>query len=107
MPTSSPHLCNGCGQRVRGRCPTCSKPWTTSKHRGSTRASRKLRAQVLADQPICAWPGCSRLATEDDHVIPLHLRPDLDMDPGNHQGLCKAHHDEKTHAEALAARRRG
>lgn len=104
MPTASAHLCARCGKIVRGKC-ECSKSWGSSTRRGSTRASRKLRAQVLAEQPICAWPGCDELATEDDHIVPVHQRPDLDLVRENHQGLCSTHHEQKTQLEAAAARR--
>ena len=105
MPKSPARLCNGCGQIVRGRCPDCAKPWATSTRRGSTWASRKLRAQVLAEQPICAWPGCNAPSTQDDHIVPLHLGGSDDR--ANHQGLCNSHHTEKTLLEARAAKGRG
>lgn len=59
---------------------------------------------MLRDSPLCAT-GCGRLATIDDHVIPLAEGGDLD-DPDNHQGLCEPCHGEKTKAEAARARRR-
>ena len=50
-----------------------------------TRAWRKLRDQVVVEEPVC-WlglPCCTRWATTADHVIPVSHRPDLGMDRAN------------------------
>jgi 5-methylcytosine-specific restriction endonuclease McrA len=81
-------------------------PWSSSTRPGSTRASRALRAQTLAAWPICylQYPGCTQTSTEDDHVQPVYLRPDLDMDPSNHRGACKECHATKSAKEGHQAR---
>lgn len=56
-----------------------------------SRAWRKLRDQVVAEEPAC-WLGfegiCTRVSTTADHVIPKHDRPDLAMVRGNLRGAC-------------------
>lgn len=57
---------------------------------GSTTAWRKLRAQVIAEEPLC-WlrlPGCTRISTTADHVIPVSVRPDLEYVRANLRGAC-------------------
>jgi 5-methylcytosine-specific restriction endonuclease McrA len=57
-----------------------------------TRAWRKLRDQVVSDEPLC-WlrlAGCTTLSTTADHVTPFKERPDLSMLRGNLRGAC--HH---------------
>lgn len=54
-----------------------------------------LRRQVLAEQPICA--KChQRLSEEMDHVLPVHLHPELILDRDNCRGLCVECHKEVT-----------
>lgn len=56
-----------------------------------TRAWRKLRDRVVAEEPLCwlRFPGiCTRLSTTADHVIPYKQRPDLAMSRDNHRGAC-------------------
>lgn len=79
--------------------------WSTSKHRGSTRASRALRTRTLAAWPVChlRYPGCTSTSTDDDHVIPL-AQGGSDH-PANHRGACHHCHTIKTQAEAAAGRR--
>lgn len=64
---------------------------------------RRTRARFKA-HPLCQWPGCSALATQDDHIVPWSQRGDMtyaEWDAAaNHQVLCKPHHDKKTHAES-------
>jgi 5-methylcytosine-specific restriction endonuclease McrA len=58
----------------------------------STRAWRKLRDQVVAEEPMC-WlrlVGCTYVSTTADHVIPVVERPDLAMVRDNLRGACKA-----------------
>jgi 5-methylcytosine-specific restriction protein A len=104
----------GCEERVVGRiyCPADTPAaWGTSRRPGSTRAGRKLRAQVLArDQvctcngcPKCSMPfGCERPATEDDHLV--NLAGGGSDDPRNHAGKCPPCHQHKTQVEAQRAR---
>lgn len=60
---------------------------------------KRLRAQVLAAQPLC--PDCKLLgrivvATHVDHVVSITDAPHLAWDLSNLRGLCHAHHSEKT-----------
>lgn len=60
----------------------------------------KLRQAILARDPLCVEclkrDGRATPATEVDHVIPRDMRPDLEFDPDNLQGLCKQCHGAKT-----------
>ena len=82
---------------------------------GSTRAWRKLRAQVLAEEPLCRIRidgTCTTISTQADHIIPIALRPDLAMVRANIQGACAPCNrykgssgitaESSRHAEALA-----
>lgn len=57
-----------------------------------------MRIKVLREQPWCATPGCSNLALEVDHIVPVELGG-AEFDRANLQGLCKKHHSQKTSAE--------
>ena len=72
--------------------------------RGSTRQSRRERAQVLATWPTCylAYPGCTGISTEDDHVIPLSQGGTLALT--NRRGACHHCHRIKSQREAAAGR---
>ncbi|HWU03160.1 MAG TPA: HNH endonuclease signature motif containing protein [Novosphingobium sp.] len=73
--------------------------------RGS--AWRKLRAQVLREEPFCRW--CiergevthASISTICDHITPL-AEGGTD-ERGNLAGMCQPHHDEKTSQEAARA----
>ena len=79
--------CVVCQQRPAGH--------QMSKRRHPTiqsRAWRRLRAQVLRQEPQC-WlhlPGCTITATTVDHVIPRSHRPDLTFTRSNLRGACAA-----------------
>lgn len=54
----------------------------------------RLRAQHLAIHPRCAVCGTTR-AVVPHHILPVHLWPDLEMEPSNLISLCEgpgAHH---------------
>lgn len=56
-----------------------------------------IRARVLSDNPLCVHCKASdrlSLATEVDHIKPLHKGGTDDYD--NLQGLCTACHEVKT-----------
>lgn len=58
----------------------------------STRAWRKLRDQVVREEPTC-WlrlAGCTTWSTTADHVLTVKARPDLAMVRENLRGAC--HH---------------
>jgi 5-methylcytosine-specific restriction endonuclease McrA len=56
-----------------------------------SRAWRKLRDQVIAEEPLCwlRFPGiCTRVSTTADHVLTYTERPDLAMSRANLRGCC-------------------
>lgn len=56
-----------------------------------TRAWRKLRDQVVREEPVCRLQiagRCTHWATTADHIIPVKQRPDLALDRGNLRGAC-------------------
>jgi len=58
-----------------------------------TAAWRRLRAEVLRRQPVCATPGCGRPSTIADHIIP-RSRGGADT-LANLRGLCVACHNQR------------
>lgn len=54
---------------------------------------QRLRQLVLSRDVLCCWPGCIKLATDVDHIIPLRAGGDDEM--CNLQGLCARHHGLK------------
>ena len=54
-----------------------------------------LVKDLFADDPICVYPDCERLAT-DPHEIKSRARGGSITDPGNVAGLCREHHDHIT-----------
>ena len=66
----------------------------------------RMRATVLAEQPVCA--DCrTRLSHHVDHVIPLADDWARRLDRDNLQGLCQSCHAAKTGAERAVGRRLG
>jgi len=56
-----------------------------------TRAWRKLRDQVVREEPICQLQlddGCNWWSQTADHIINRADRPDLAMDRTNLRGSC-------------------
>jgi 5-methylcytosine-specific restriction endonuclease McrA len=51
-----------------------------------TAAWRKLRAAIIARDPICRTPGCGQPSTHADHIKPR--RQGGSDDPSNLRGLC-------------------
>lgn len=79
------------GGRPRSRCERCR----TNHDRADGTRWRKLRAQVLAEEPVCYIAGCGRLSAQVDHVIPLKMRPDLAHVRANLRGICASHNASK------------
>lgn len=76
--------------------------------------TRQLRPAQLMREPFCRMcaveyppedPRSRTRATVVDHVRPFRGDWALFTDPGNHQSLCKRHHDRKTALEQLEDRR--
>ena len=56
------------------------------------------RREFLREHPICV--SCQgELASQLDHRVPIHVRPDLFADKGNWQALCRSCHWSKTAGE--------
>jgi 5-methylcytosine-specific restriction endonuclease McrA len=49
---------------------------------------RRLREQVLREEPLCRWCGV-RASTVVDHLLPLSLYPHLAHDRQNLAGSCR------------------
>lgn len=52
---------------------------------------RRVRDQFVEKFPVCAACGSSA-ALNVHHVIPFHVRPDLELDEWNLITLCREHH---------------
>lgn len=74
-----------------------------------------LRPNQLLREPWCAEcakafppddPRHRTRATVVDHKTPFRGDWKLFVEPGNHQSLCKHHHDQKTAREQADARRK-
>lgn len=63
----------------------------------------KLRAQVLREEPQCRT--CGAPTTDVDHIVPTQ-DGGAPFDRANLQGLCHAHHSEKTAREVNERRGR-
>lgn len=84
----------GKGGRPRTRCERC-RPKPTGAAAIDGARWRKLRAQVLREEPICCVIGCGQPSKQVDHRIPLKLRPDLAWVRSNLQGMCARHNASK------------
>jgi 5-methylcytosine-specific restriction endonuclease McrA len=65
-----------------------------AKHHGRKgRPWRRLREQVLREEPTCYL--CGKPATTVDHVLPLSLFPTLAHERANLRGCCRFHNLSK------------
>lgn len=80
----------------------------TTTQRGLGADWRKVRAAKLLDEPLCqiqlkCGKGINQpypvVATEVDHIIPRHIRPDLRLEWSNLQSACKSCNSAKRDAE--------
>lgn len=55
-----------------------------------TRAWRRLRDRVVAEEPNCQLrlPGCLGASATADHIVPVVRRPDLALVRSNLRGAC-------------------
>jgi len=105
MPLSAPRRCRRCNQLVRGRCLTCDAGWTRKPKtwtKGSTRRWRMVRAQQLADHPLC--DTCGALATEVDHRDGCDYATQR-YDPDWLRSLCGPCHARRTAEQGNEAQR--
>lgn len=71
----------------------------SARERGYTTIWDKLSKRMKRERPLCEW--CLRLdkyvATEIiDHIIPVHIAPELRLTEKNLQALCRTCHGIKT-----------
>lgn len=62
----------------------------------------RFAAQYRKANPLCIAclaKDIATAATVVDHIIPLHVRPDLQYEESNLQPLCRACHAVKTHRD--------
>jgi 5-methylcytosine-specific restriction protein A len=62
---------------------------------GSARRSSewpKVRAAHLKEHPVCAVCGGAK-KLEVHHMVPFHMKPDLELNPANLITLCEAKHN--------------
>jgi 5-methylcytosine-specific restriction enzyme A len=83
----------------------------SARARGYDRDWDKLRAAILAEEPLCrecARHGIEHPAQTLDHVIPIRNAPERRLDPTNLQPLCCPCHRAKTnrHDGGFGHRRR-
>ena len=81
----------------------------TPKERGYDAAWRKVRAAVLAAEPLCRFcdaEGRITPATIVDHIVPIAEAPDRRLDTTNLRPLCKPCHDRRTARDQGFAGRR-
>ncbi len=74
----------------------------SAAQRGYDANWRKLRKQVLTEEPLCKRCEREGRVTEStivDHVIPIDQRPDLRLERSNCESMCKAHHDAEKQQE--------
>jgi len=74
--------------------------------RGYGRDWRRLRAQVLAEEPLCRFcqeRGQLTPAQEVDHIETIADRPDLRLDRSNLRPLCTPCHSRRTRRDGRGA----
>ena len=77
--------------------------------RGYDHHWRKVRAVVLAGEPLCRAcmeRGMVTAATEVDHILTIKDRPDLRLDLSNLRPMCRECHHARTSSDGGKARRR-
>jgi 5-methylcytosine-specific restriction endonuclease McrA len=70
-------------------------------------AWRRLRAQVLAEEPTCQLQleGCTGRSTQAAHVLSVAERPDLFLERSNVVGACRSCNHREASAKGGRARR--
>jgi 5-methylcytosine-specific restriction protein A len=106
MPTKPGAACPCGGTRHKGICNRCGAQRNASEalrpssnERGYDMTWRRYSELYRLENPWCVEclkQGRTMRAEVVDHVIPHRGDRDLFWDTGNHQGLCKRHHDRKT-----------
>lgn len=106
MPGLQPCAQHGCPTLVpKGYCAAHradrdrQRPMADVRRLYGTTRWRRLRAAVLAEQPLCGacrHAGRATVATDVDHVVPHRGDTRLFWDHANLQALCHACHSRKT-----------
>ena len=107
MKPQRPCLYPGCPELVSsGRCDKhkvdhreCDRHRGNSTERGYGARWQRYRLQFLMRHPLCVEcmsDGIVRPATVVDHIQDHKGDQELFWNQGNHQSLCKRHHDRKT-----------
>lgn len=73
-------------------------PVITQELRAEPRSAcwRKVRAAYIAEHPECEY--CGDEATQVHHLLPFHLRPELECEPSNLLSVCEHCHLRFAHA---------
>ncbi len=96
MPTIAKRACR-CGGTVTGTaCDRCGprRTWRFAGRRDSR--WKNLSQRLRSEKPLCMrceLEGIIRAATEVHHVIPVAVRPDLELDPSNCMCICRSCHE--------------
>lgn len=69
---------------------------------------KKLRAQVIGEEPLCRLmlTGCTGKSDTADHILPVAYRPDLKYMRANLQGACQSCNMLRTDLSVICAMRR-
>jgi AAA domain-containing protein len=81
-------------RRARDRERLATRP--SAAARGYDHAWQALRRQHLLAHPHCTVEGCTRPATDVDHVVSIEDAPDQRLDPTNLRSMCHEHHAQRT-----------
>jgi 5-methylcytosine-specific restriction protein A len=115
MPYAAKRPCSypGCPALVdSGRCTAHTKQqWRQQDARRGNRIQRgydatwyRLRAMVLAEEPLCqdcTEQGRTTPANEVHHMVTIRQRPDLRLERSNLRSLCKPCHSKRTLVESV------
>jgi 5-methylcytosine-specific restriction endonuclease McrA len=71
-------------------------PRPTTAARGYDGPWQRLRASYLRSHPACCARGCTRPATEVDHIRSVRTHPQLRLEPRNLRAMCKPCHSQRT-----------
>lgn len=95
-----PELTNGgpCAKHAREHRRAWERTETGKPKRKRGRPWRRVRDQVLSEEPLC-------MVCQDAPTVEVdHIDPNGDDQRDNLQGVCKSCHREKTQAEAATSR---
>jgi len=99
-----------CGQMIEDKklCERCNKGRMNAGQKGYDHAWRKLRAEVLDDQPLCIdceSKGKVKPAVELHHIRGIQVAPNLRLEKTNLAPLCERCHDARHDRKLKRVRR--